>query len=76
MGSSPGCAWPTNHVSFHLMPIYADPSLLDGISAALRRHLKGKTTFNFVEVDEALFAELDALTARCFEAYAGRPRLG
>jgi hypothetical protein len=57
------------HVAFHLMPIYTDPALLDGISPALRRHLKGKTTFNFSVVDEAVFLELDALTARCFQAY-------
>jgi hypothetical protein len=56
------------HVAFHLMPIYADPGLLDGVSPELRRHLKGKTTFNFTVVDETLFAELGALTARCFEA--------
>ena len=57
------------HVSFHLMPLYADPSLLDGVSPDLRRHLKGKTTFNFTTVDETLFTELEALTARCFGAY-------
>ena len=61
-----------NHVSFHLMPIYADRELLDGISPALRRHLKGKTTFTFTEIDEALLAELENLTATCFEAYIGK----
>jgi hypothetical protein len=61
-----------NHVSFHLMPIYADPNLLHGISPGLRRHLKGKTTFNFAVIDEELFAELEALTARCFEMYMRR----
>ncbi len=60
-----------HHVAFHLMPIYADPSLLDGISPALRSRLKGKTTFNLATVDRDLFAELDALTARCFGAYMG-----
>ena len=58
------------HVAFHLMPIYHDPSLLVGISPPLRRHLKGKSTFNFTEVDEVLFAELAALVARSYEAYA------
>ena len=57
------------HVAFHLMPIYHDPSLLDGLSPALRRHLKGKSTFNFSAVDEVLFAELAALVARSYEAY-------
>ena len=60
-----------NHVAFHLMPVYADPHLLDDMSPALRKHLKGKTTFDFTTVDETLFAELTELTARSFEAYAG-----
>ena len=57
------------HVAFHLMPVYADPSLLDGISAALRKRLTGKTTFTFSSADEALLVELEDLTARSFEAY-------
>jgi hypothetical protein len=58
------------HVAFHLMPVYHDPSLLDGTSPALRRRLKGKSTFNFTVVDEGLFAELESLVARAYEAYA------
>jgi hypothetical protein len=57
------------HVSFHLMPVYTYPALLDGVSVGLRKHLKGKTTFNFTTIDESLLAELETLTARCFEAY-------
>jgi hypothetical protein len=57
------------HVAFHLMPIYQDPSLLDGISPALRRRLRGKSTFNFTDVDDALLAELATLVARSYEAY-------
>ena len=57
------------HVSFHLMPIYADPGLLDGVSQALRGHLKGKTTFNFTTIDEPVIAELETLTAKSFDAY-------
>ncbi len=57
------------HVSFHLMPVYTDPTLLDGVSPGLRKHLKGKTTFNFTTIDEPLFAELEALTQRSFQAY-------
>jgi hypothetical protein len=63
-----------NHVAFHLMPVYNDPRLLDEVGPALRKHLKGKTTFDFVAVDEALFAELADLTARGFEAYAAAHR--
>jgi len=57
------------HVAFHLMPVYHDPSLLGGVSPALRRRLKGKSTFNVTAFDEALFVELEALVARSFEAY-------
>src|SRR6478609_11623274 len=59
-----------NHVAFHLMPVYADPHLLDAVTPALRKHLKGKTTLDFTTVEETLFAELTELTAQSFEAYA------
>jgi hypothetical protein len=51
------------------MPVYTYPALLDDVSVALRKHLKGKTTFNFAVVDEVLFVELESLTARSFDAY-------
>ena len=57
------------HVAFHLMPVYTDPHLLDDVSPALRKKMKGKTTFDFTMVDEALFTDLDGLVARSFEAY-------
>ena len=46
------------------------PHLLGGMSPGLRKHFKGKTTFDFAAIDEALFAELEEMTARSFEAYA------
>ena len=58
------------HVAFHLMPVYTYPHLLDDLSPALRKHLKGKTTFNFTAIDDGLFWELESLTASSFEAYA------
>ena len=57
------------HVAFHLMPVYTDPHLLDDVSPALRKLMKGKTTFDFTTFDETLFSELAALTARSFDAY-------
>ena len=50
------------YVSFHLMSVYANPKLLAGMSPALKKRMQGKACFNFTAVDEALFAELDALT--------------
>ena len=59
----------SHHVAFHLMPIYADPTLLDGVSTGLWKHLTGKTTFTFAAIEPDLFGELDGPTTRCFEAY-------
>jgi hypothetical protein len=55
-----------SYVSYHLMPVYEDPSLLDGISDALR--MQGKSCFNFSAEEPALFRELDRLSGRCAAA--------
>jgi hypothetical protein len=47
-----------NYVSYHLMPVYVFPELLDSISPQLKKRMQGKSCFNFNKVDEALFAEL------------------
>jgi hypothetical protein len=57
------------YVSFHLMPLYWEPGLAKGISAKLRRRMQGKSCFNFVSPDAALFRELGKLTARGFALY-------
>ena len=57
------------YVSFHLMPLYWEPSLVKGISANLRERMQGKTSFNFLAPDAALFRELRRLTARGFALY-------
>lgn len=59
------------YVSYYLMPIYVQPSLADDLSPALRKRRQGKSCFNLTRVDEALLAELEALTARGYEATAG-----
>jgi hypothetical protein len=53
-----------NYVSFHLMPVYMQPSLLETLSPALRKRMQGKACFNFKQIDEPLFAELADLTQR------------
>jgi hypothetical protein len=57
------------YVSFHLMPLYWEPRLTKGISANLRKRMQGKSCFNFVAPDAALFRELGGLTARGFALY-------
>jgi hypothetical protein len=52
-----------NYVSFHLMALYTFPETLASVSPALRQRMQGKSCFNFTQIDEHLFAELERLTA-------------
>src|SRR5574342_739283 len=56
-----------NYVSFYLMPVYMYPKLLKDISPALKKHMQGKSCFNFKKVEPALFKELEDLTHRSVE---------
>ena len=58
-----------SYVSYHLMPVYVKPELLDGLSPALKRRMQGKSCFNFTEVDKPLFKELAILTQAGFKSY-------
>jgi hypothetical protein len=57
------------YVSYHLMPVYACPDLLDGISPELKKRMQGKSCFNFTHVDEKLFNELELLTEQGYERF-------
>lgn len=57
------------YVSFHLMPLYWEPSLLKGISPALKQCMQGKSCFNFTAPEPALFRELAKLTSKGFALY-------
>jgi hypothetical protein len=57
------------YVSYHLMPIYACPDLLDSISPGLKKRMQGKSCFNFTRRDDELFRELDELTRRGFDRF-------
>lgn len=51
-----------NYVSFYLMPVYMFPELLKGMSPELKKHMQGKSCFNFKKVEPDLFKELKELT--------------
>ncbi len=61
------------YVSYHLMPVYVTPALLEGISAGLAKRMQGKSCFNFRTVDDVLFEELGGLTQ---DGFADYQRLG
>lgn len=56
-----------NYVSFYLMPVYMFPDLLTNISPELKKHMQGKSCFNFKKMEEPLFDELRQLTEQGFE---------
>lgn len=58
-----------NYVSYHLMPVYIFPGLLESMSPALKKRMQGKSCFNFKSVDDALFSELELLTQAGREAF-------
>ena len=57
------------YVSYYLMAVYGDAGLAASISPELKRRMQGKSCFNFTTVDEPLFAELEALSARCIPGF-------
>ncbi len=57
------------YVSYHLMGIYMNTRLLKNISNELMARMQGKTCFNFKKIDEALFKELDQLTAQSIASF-------
>lgn len=58
-----------NYVSYYLMPVYVFPDLLKGISPELKKHMQGKSCFNFTRIEPALFEELAHLTRKGFERF-------
>jgi hypothetical protein len=57
------------YVSFHLMPVYVFPDLLDDASTELKKRMQGKSCFNFTRVDQDLFHELAQLTERGYRRF-------
>ena len=64
------------YVSIYLIPVYAEPSLLDGASTELVRRQQGKSCFNFTKVDEPLIGELEAILRRGHDMTAGNAAWG
>ena len=65
-----------SYVSYHLMPVYMFPDLLDDVSPGLKKRMQGKSCFNFTHVDEMLFQELAGLTERSHTRYKEEGFLG
>jgi hypothetical protein len=57
------------YVSFHLMPIYMNPSLQKAVPAALKKRMQGKSCFNFTSIDPEQLQALRALTAEAIASF-------
>lgn len=51
-----------HYVSYHLMPLYVFPQMLNDLSPALRERMQGKSCFRFTRIDPGLFDELRVQT--------------
>ena len=71
-GFAAGTRLGKRYVSYYLMGVYGDDGLAFSISPDLRRRMQGKSCFNFTRIDEALFGELEDLTA---ESIARQPAI-
>ena len=58
-----------SYVSFHLMPLYLNPELMESLSPELKERMQGKSCFNFTSVDKLLFKELKVLADAGFQSY-------
>lgn len=56
-----------NYVSMYYMPVYNHPELLSGISQTLKKHMQGKSCFNFVDENDRAIEELDKLVKQTAE---------
>lgn len=58
-----------SYVSYHLMPVYVYPGLVDSLPPELVHRMHGKSCFNFKRVDEALFGQIARLTVQGLQKY-------
>ena len=58
-----------NYVSFHLMPVYIEPTLLKCLSKPLQKRMQGKSCFNFIKIETELLDELKELTEGAYQYY-------
>jgi hypothetical protein len=61
------------YVSFHLMPLYMNPPLMNTISPGLKKRMQGKTCFNFKAAPELqLLKELEQLVKAAMKDWAAK----
>ena len=59
-----------SYVSFHLLPIYMNPTLQAAVPVGLKQRMHGKSCFNFTAIDADQLEALTALTRRAIASFA------
>ena len=57
------------YVSYHVMGLYTNTSLQNSMSKELKTRMQGKTCFNFKNINETLFKELEQLTVKAIDDF-------
>ena len=65
-----------NYVSYHLMPVYVFPELLDGLSTGLMKRMQGKSCFNFTALNSEILEELSELTSKGYSRFQQESQAG
>lgn len=64
------------YVSFHLMPVYVFPDLLDPVPSDLLKRMQGKSCFNFNAIADDHVTALERLTTAGLARYQSENLLG
>jgi hypothetical protein len=57
------------YVSYHIMGLYANTALQNGLSKELKARMQGKTCFNFKNINETVFKELEQMTVKAIDDF-------
>jgi hypothetical protein len=58
-----------SYVSYHLLPLYMNPTLLAEVSPMLKKRMQGKACFNFTSIDAAQLKDLSSLTKTGIDSF-------
>ena len=57
------------YVSYHVMGLYTNTALQNSMSKELKARMQGKTCFNFKNINEELFKELEQITVEAIDDF-------
>ena len=58
-----------SYVSYHIMGLYTNTALQNSMSKGLKARMQGKTCFNFKNINDEVFNELEQITVKAIEDF-------